>query len=129
MRLPIWIQNDQDITLLSNVDGTVRTTILTPREKWGLPLGLSELLVGLRVSDLTTNGGVTIKWQWSLDGRTWKTGTTIITEKTSANDYTGDFSAPAERTPFGRVVAEVRDTVASNQISATVTSWGLYRYI
>jgi len=125
----VWLQNGQDITLLSNADGSARTTILTPSQYWGLPLGISDLLAGLRVSQLTTNAGVTVKWQYSLDGRFWRTGATVISQVTAVDDYTALFNTAAQKTPFGRLVAELQDTsVGNSQMTAVVTSWGLYRY-
>lgn len=127
-RSPVYVNYVSDTLLASDADGSVRTVVITPRRFWGLPLGMGELLVGLRVEGRETGFGVTLKWQWSLDGSRWVTGSTIGQERTTDGDFLAVFNAVAEKTPFGRVVAEVRDTGSASQKTATCSAWGYYHY-
>ena len=42
--------------------------VLTLKKHWGL--NLAELMLGLRIQNLTASGEVIVKWQWSLDSST-----------------------------------------------------------
>lgn len=121
----------EDLTVQSASNGTAQTYIITPKQYWGLGLNLSDFICGLRIKssgDSNAGAGVTLTWQWSLDGKTWKTGTTVISEKTTADDYTGSHAVTSEQTPFVRLLASVRDTGTTIQKSSLISVWGYYRF-
>lgn len=128
MQPAVYVNFVDDLTATSMAGGQVKTFIATPKKLWGLGLNLAEFTAGLRIKLPDNNCGVTIKWQWSLDGHTWTTGATVITEKTAAGDYTGVHNTISEQMPFARLIVEVRDTGATSQKSAVLSVWGYYRY-
>lgn len=127
----IYLVLCEDLTLQSASDGHAQTHVITPKGNWGLGLNLGDFLAGLRIkssSDNNAGAGVTLLWQWSLDGKTWKTGSTVIAEKTTVDDYTGSHAVTTEQTPFVRLIASVRDTAMTVQKSANISVWGYYRF-
>ena len=125
---PLYVNYIDDQNLLSKAGGEIRKFIIVPKGIWGLPLGMDKYLVGVDLDQLDTNAGVTVKWQWSLDGSKWLDGDTLITEKTSNGTFTGTLSNANQMTPFGRVVVEVRDTTTANQVGGMISAWGYYQY-
>lgn len=128
MQPAVYVNYCEDLTVESNAQGGVRVTVVVPKRMWGLGLNLGEFVAGLRIKSADANCGITLKWQWSLDGKTWKTGATVITEKTANDDYTGLHTAIAEQMPFSRLILEVRDTTLTSQKTASVSVWGYYKY-
>lgn len=112
----------------SGAGGVPATHALSPPDQYSLGLGISEIAVGLEIAELDVNGGVTVKMEWSWDGRLWRVGSTVIAEKTGVDVYTGVFNTAAERTPFLRVIAEIRDTTTTAPVGGTVNAWAVYRY-
>ncbi len=128
MRDATYIQFQDDVLLDANGDGSAKTHILTPKAYWSLGLGLNAFIACLNVTELAPNCGVTVKWQWSVDGVNWNTGATVITEKTAMGSYTGSQTSRTELTPYCRIVLEVRDTVGTVQVTARLSAWGHYWY-
>jgi hypothetical protein len=124
----LWLKIAGGRLLTSNIDGSVRTEILTPEELWGHGFNLADFLAGLRIEVSSANVGVTIKWEWSLDKGVWKPGSTVITEKTAVGDYTGVHNTVAEQTPDVRLISETRAVTGSNQESARISCWSYYKY-
>jgi hypothetical protein len=121
----------EDLLVQSASNGAVQTYIITPKQYWGMGVNLAEFLAGLRIRTLTdanAGAGVTVKWEYSLDGKTWKTGSTVITEKTAVDDYTGIHNANSEQTPFVRLKIEVRDTAAAAQKAALISVFAYYKF-
>jgi len=121
----------EDLTIQSSFNGNTQTHVVTPKAHWGMGFNLSDFIAGLRIkssSDPNAGAGVTLTWQWSLDGKSWNTGTTVISEKTSTGDYTGTHAVTAEQTPFVRLIVNVRDTAVTAQKSANITVWAYYRF-
>ena len=129
MRNANYVQYVDDELFSANGDGTARKTILTPKSAWALGLGIKQFLAGLDVTELSTNAGVTVRWEWSLDGVKWNTGSTLVTEKTAMGQYTGPQTTTAELAAYSRIVVEVRDTVGTTQATARLSAWGLYWYV
>jgi hypothetical protein len=109
--------------------GGVQRYVLAPKKYWALGLNVQEVFGGLRIKSPDANFGLTLKWDYSLDGIGFKTSSTaIITEKSAADDYTGIFNAATELPPFGRIIAEVRATTGSTQVGAQVSVWQYMKY-
>lgn len=125
---PVYVNYIQDVLLASNADGGLRRVVITPKQFWGLTLGMSAFTAGMRITTIDANSGITLKWQWSLDGSIWKTSSDVIAEKVSPDDYSGVFNTAADMMPFGRVVADVRATSGSTQKMTQVSVWGYYQY-
>ena len=85
----VYVNLCEDLLVASTSTGGVRTIVLTPKQYWGMGLNLAEVTGGLRIrSGFDVGVGVTLKWQWSLDGKTWKAASaTMITEQTTADDF------------------------------------------
>ncbi len=119
----------EDVNITSNSDGTARMHVLSPIAANAMGLNLASFLCCMRISSLSTNGGVTVKYQFSFDGVNWQdAASALISEKTSAGSSEGLHNTETEQTPFLRIVATVRDTVGSAQINAPVSVWGYYKY-
>ena len=92
-------------------------------------MNLESFLAGLRIVKGDTNFGVKVIWQYSLDNVNWKDGASdIISEKTTADDYTGTMSTASEMTPYVRLAVSIRDTTAATQVTAVISVWGYYKY-
>jgi len=128
MQPAVYLNFFEDVTACSNANGSVRTIVVTPKRVWGLGLNLSDFTAGLRIKQPDATFGITLKWQWSLDGKTWITGSTVISEKSAANDYAGSHNVVAEQLPFVRLIAEIRDTASAAQKTGQVSIWGYYRF-
>lgn len=69
----VYVNLVEDVVVSSTATGGVRTTVLTPKQYWGMGINLAEVTGGLRIRPGFDAGvGITLKWQWSLDGKTWK---------------------------------------------------------
>ena len=128
MRPAVYVNFVEDHLVTSLAAGGTRTFVITPKKYWGMGFNLQDFLAGLQIKSASPNVGVTLKWQWSLDGRSWNTGATVVTEKTGNGDYTGTHATESEQTPFVRLIAEVRATAGSTQETADVSVWGYYRF-
>jgi hypothetical protein len=124
----VYVVNTEDLQVESLGGGAIRKYVVTPKKFWGLAMGSTVFVAGLRISELDPNAGVTVKYQWSLDGAVWQTGSTVVTEKTSPGDYTGEHTTTSEKTPFGRLLVEVRDTTSSNQLTGQISVFEYVRY-
>lgn len=119
----------EDMTVQSYSNGAGQTFVITPSQYFPMGLNLSALYVGLRIKNPDATVGVTTKAEWSLDGKNWKSASsTVITEKSAADDYTGGFTAAAEVFPYVRVIVTVRDTALTAMKTAQITVWGYYLY-
>ncbi len=133
MQPAVYITLCEDRVVASNSDGSTRTVVLTPKKFWGLGMNLHELFVGFRIKDSgdsNDGAGVTIKWQWSLDAKTWKTGNDVITMKTNPDDYSGIYGTQAHLAPFVRLIAEVKDATvpAATQKTSMISVWGYFKF-
>lgn len=124
----VYVTNVEDLQIESLGGGGIRKYVITPRKYWALPMGSTTFLAGMRISELDLNCGITVRYQWSLDGVVWNTGATIITEKTLVGDTTGDHVVGAGKTPFGRLLVEVRDTTSAGQVTGQVSVYTYVRY-
>jgi hypothetical protein len=125
----VYVGVAEDLQVESLALGGVRKYVVTPKKYWGLPMASTQFMAGLRLGEISSNGGVTVKYQWSLDGVVWKTGATLIPEKTQSDDYTGDHVVGSEKTPFGRLLVEVRDTTSTAQVTAEISVYQYVRYL
>lgn len=129
MQPALYLNLCEDMWVYSLGAGGIQRYVLTPKKYWGLGLNLAEVFAGLRIKSPDNNFGITIKWDYSLDGTVFKTSSTaIITEKSTADDYTGIFNTATELPPFGRIVAEVRATTGAAQVGAQVSLWQYLKY-
>lgn len=128
----VYVNYVEDQLVTSLADGSTRTWVITPKKFWGLGFNLQDFLAGLQIRNASPNVGVTLRWQWSLDGRNWNTVTSgpgVIAEQTANGDYTGTHATPGEQTPYVRLTAEVRHaTQGSTQETADISVWGYYRF-
>lgn len=125
----VYLLNCQDRTVESSDGGEARTYVITPKDYWGLGLGMRQFIVGLRINQpKSPQFRVTLKWQWSLDGQVWVTGPTLLGNITAPGDHKGSLASQSDMLPFGRVVAEVDAASGTAQESALVTVWGLYKF-
>lgn len=125
---PVYINFTDGTNLLSKAGGEVRKYVVTPKKFWGLGLGLEKFMAGLSLDQIDANTGVTVRWQWSLDGCGWQDGDIIVTEKTTNGAFAGVLNNANQMTPFCRVVVEVRDTTSAGQVGANISTWGYYQY-
>lgn len=128
MQSAVYLNFCDDLFVTSLGTGAVQKYLITPKKFFGLGLNLAEFVAGLRISDLSASGGVTLKWQWSLDGVIWSDGSTVMSEKTAKGDYRAVFSTTDELLPFVRVILEIRDTTVTAQKTAQVSVWGYYKF-
>lgn len=127
-REPVLVSLCASRRIDSAAGGAVATHVLSAPDHYRLALGVDEIVVGADLTALDANAGVAIRIEWSWDGLKWRLGTTVITEKTAVDVYTGVFNTAAERTPFVRVIAEVRDVTTTAPVGATLDAWALYKY-
>jgi len=129
MQPAVYTTQVEDFLITSNSNGSARDIVITPKKLWGLGLNLESFLAGLRIVKGDTNFGVKVIWQYSLDNVNWKDGASdIISEKTTADDYTGTMSTASEMTPYVRLAVSIRDTTAATQVTAVISVWGYYKY-
>lgn len=128
MQPAVYLNFCDDLFITSLGTGAAQKYVITPKKFIALGLNLAEFVAGLRISNLDTNGGITLKWQWSLDGVIWSDGSTVMSEKTAKGDYRAVFSTNDELLPFVRLILEVRDTTAALQKTAQVSVWGYYKF-
>ena len=127
MQSSVYINLCEDTLFSSNATGTTQTVVLTPKKYWGLGLNLEEMVLGLRIRNLTSGGKVSVKWQWSLDGSTWINGT-MSTAQTTDGDTTTVFNTTAELMPWSRLILSVEDVGTSAQKTAQVSAWSYCKY-
>lgn len=125
---PVYVVNTQDTTLASLQGGATKSVVVTPKGYWGLPMGARSIVAGLRLTNLANNAGVTLKWQWSLDGVNWNSGSTVIGEQTADGAYTGELSIATELLPYGRFVVEIRDTTSTTQVDGVASVYEYVKY-
>ncbi len=102
----MYVQIQDDMIVESLSGGAIKTYVLTPKQYWGLPMASLSFLAGMSITQLSANAGITVKYQWSLDGVNWNTGVgTVIAEK-----------------------VVLGDTTATNQVTATLSVWEYVRY-
>ena len=130
MQPAIYLNLVEDFLIESNANGSLRTIVLTPKRMWGLGLNLADFTTMLRIANLTTNGGVTVKWQYSFDGINWKVSSTdAVAQKTANGDYASAFTGAADMLPFVRLSVEIKDTTAGAlQMTAEIGVWAYYKY-
>jgi hypothetical protein len=128
MQPAAYVNLCEDATFVSMATGGVQTHVISPKKQWGMGLNLAELVVGMKMSS-GAGCGVTIKFQWSLDGSKWMTvGTALIPEKTADGDYVGLTASASELLPFVRVIAEVRNPSGADQKSVSLSVWAYYKF-
>lgn len=124
-----WVPHALDLVVSANYDGSSRMHVVTQEPFRRMGMNLARLVGVLRIDDIDTNAGVTLKLQHSPDGQKWQDASSpIVTEQTSVDDYTGSNSTPEELLPHLRLVVLCRDTVGTNQLTARVSVWGDYLY-
>jgi hypothetical protein len=128
MQSAVYINLCEDVLFSSNANGTTQTTVLTPKKYWGLGLNLAELMLGLRIQNLTASGEVIVKWQWSLDGSTWMDGASTPVSRTTSGDSTALFNTTSDFMPWSRLVLSLKDTTSSSQKTAQVSAWAYFKF-
>ena len=129
MQPALYINLCEDVLFSSNANGTPQTAVLTPKKYWGLGLNLTEMVLGLRIRNLTPGGTgkVTIKWQWSLDGSTWLNSSMAAVVQTADGDTTHPFNTASQLMPWSRLILSVEDT-GTSQITAQISAWSYCKY-
>ncbi len=118
----------EDLLVTSMGNGSVQQVVLSPPKSWNLGLNLAEIVAGLRIKSLTTNTGIKVRWQYSLDGKTWVQGGDIGAERTADGDYVASLTTVLEMLPWCRIVIETRNTVDGVPKSGLVSVWAYYKY-
>lgn len=127
---PIFLNPLRDVNLTSlNTGGAPgRRYVLTSTNMYGLGLGLTSLLVGVRVSGHSNaNAKISVEMESSFDGVNWQANpVALITNYTALSEISAQTTTLAAFLPFVRVVLIVSD--AGAQEWATLSAWVLYRY-
>lgn len=128
----VYVEIVSDLYVSSKANGGARTWMITPKERWSLGLGLQSILAILRVSSPDATVRISVKWEYSADGCTWKTRSTALVNQVSlADDYPGSLlrsAAPTEFMPYVRLIVVVDDSGGTAEMGAFISVWGYYQY-